>query len=231
MIENSEPETIYDELFKDKKFALPQNKHERPIRETELQKIKDKETGEIKKIEVNTYGECIECGYPLVALDHHRAERICECGMTNKKIILLPDTGMKKERSKQPLRTSKNTGYTPEEAQFLNSNRKRRGPKVRSEKQDWKKSQHIFFLGTIKSQLLMNYTQEKRVKEIINNHSLHLIHSRVDARTVIAGICRYILLQDGRGKELRYNRSAFKFVGLNEFNYNVIERNLKRLGF
>jgi hypothetical protein len=48
-------------------------------------------------------------------------------------------------------------------------------------------------------------------------------------KRIIAGICRYILLKERNGGELRFNRSVFKFIGLNEATYNIIENNLKRL--
>jgi len=220
---------IYNKLFKGKEFRLPQSKHERPIIESEIETRKDPETGEIKKVEVNEYGTCLECGYPLVALDRHHAERVCECGVTNKKVILLHDTDIKQQQSSEKLRSSKDTGYTDDEIRFLKS-RKKKVPQTRTPKTDWRKSQYYLTLGNISSQLMMTKIQKDKVKEIIDQHSLHMIHSRVDARTTIAGICRYILKQDGRGRELQYNKSAFKFVGLNKSNYDVIERNLKRIG-
>lgn len=220
---------LYNELFKEKEFILPQSKHERPIIESEIETRKDPETGEIKKVEVNEYGTCLECGFPLVALDRHHAERVCECGVTNKKIILLHDNDIKQQQSPDKLRSSKDTGYTDDEIRFMRS-RHKKVPKVRTPKADWRKSQHYLTLGNISSQLMMTKYQKDKVKEIIDKHSLHIIHSRVDARTTIAGICRYVLKQDGRGRELRYNISAFKFVGLNKSNYDVIERNLQRLG-
>jgi hypothetical protein len=55
-------EELYNGLFKEKDFRLPQSKHERPIIETEIETRKDPETGEIKKVEVNQYGNCLECG-------------------------------------------------------------------------------------------------------------------------------------------------------------------------
>lgn len=231
MSEQTEGIEIYNELFKEKEFKLPQSKHERPIIESEIKTIKDLESGEIKKVESNIYGTCKECGYPLVALDRHHAERVCECGVTNKKIILLNDAELEKNYSPEPLRSSKDTGYTDDEKRFFKSQHKK-VPKTFTPKPQWRKSQHILTVNSIGSQLMMTKPQIDEVKRIIDTHSLRLIHSRVNSKIIIAGICRYILLKEGRGlgNELRFNRSVFKFIGLDNSNYNIIKLNLQRLG-
>ncbi|MBZ2166338.1 TFIIB-type zinc ribbon-containing protein [Methanobacterium spitsbergense] len=252
----SEPEKKefnYDEFFKDKEFHLPQSKHERPSKEITLlsSRITD-DKGKSWGIERYEYKTCIEpnCGYPLVAIDALRGERVCEgCGLTNKHQVMIADMDLKQQHSEEPLRTSEDAGdITHDEEKVLTHIKKRAKKKeyttkvreaelenrncklqVKTPMQDWRKKQYILTLGTISSQLLMTRDQKKRVKHIINKHSLVQIHSRVDQKTTIAGICRYILMKDGRGKELRFNQSVFKFVGLNESNYNVIKRNLDRL--
>ena len=259
-LELSEPEKIdfrnipfnYDIYFKDKQLRLPQCKHERPFKETQLSTAKVKDNnGKSWKVERYEYKTCNECGHPLVAMDPCRGERVCECGLTNKRVMMINDFDLQKQQCREPLRDSK-TSQTLEEEKFLehfrrNNRRKKIKTKAqielekenkstyikvqpRTPQQEWRKAQYILTLGTISSQLLMTKDQKDRVKHVINNHPLNVIHSRVDQRTTIAGICRYVLMKDGRGTELRYNRSAFKFAGLNETNYNVIKRNLERLG-
>ncbi len=242
----------YDIYFKDKQLRLPQCKHERPFKDVQVStsNVKD-DNGKSWKVERYEYKTCNECGHPLITIDSSRGERVCECGLTNKRQVMINDWDLQKQHSSEDLRDSK-TSQTHEEEKFLehfrrNNRRKKIKTKAqlelekenestfikvqpRTPQQEWRKAQYILTLGTISSQLLMTKNQKDRVKDVINKHSLNVIHSRVDQRTTIAGICRYILKKDGRGKELRFNRSAFKFAGLNETNYNVIKRNLDRLG-
>jgi len=227
-----EPESIkfsYDIYFKDKKLCLPKLQHERPIKDTQIIHITD-DNGISKPVERIEYTTCRECGYPLVTLDRHRSERICECGMTNKRIIMISDYELDSQHSPEPVHT-KETSLTYDEKRFLKSKR-RKGLKTRTSMQDYRKSQYILTFKIISSQLFMTEPQKDRVKNVINDHSLQLIHSRVNHKIIIACICRYILLQYGRGRgnELRFNITAFKFIGLDSSNYNIIERNLKRLG-
>lgn len=234
---DSEPEIKefnYDVYFKDKKLKLPKCQHERPLQEvTQYGRIKDKE-GNLSDlpIEKHEYNTCHECGGELVALDRSRGEKVCDqCGMTNKHVKMTNDYILQKQCSPEKLNDSKTTEYTPTEKKFLKS-KKRKGLKTRTSKADWRKAQHVLTLQTITKQLFMTKPQIDQVKSILDDHSLKIIHSRVDRKITIAGICRYILLKDGRGRgnELRFNISAFKFIGLDNSNYHVIEHNLKRLG-
>ena len=222
----------YDKYFKGKILKLPKCEHERPTQEIiRVGKIKNPYNNDkLIPLERHEYKTCYGCGGELVAVDRSRGEKVCDqCGMTNKRVMMTNDFVLQKQCSPEKLNDSKTTGYTPTEKRFLKS-RKRKGLKTRTTKEDWRKAQHILTLGTISSQLFMTVLQINRVKRIIDDHSLHVIHSRVDQKITIAGICKYIMMKDGRGKGMGYNNSAFKFVGLNEFNYAVIKRNLDRLG-
>jgi hypothetical protein len=44
--------------------------------------------GKSWQVERYDYKSCSECGHPLVAIDLLKGERVCECGMTNKRIII-----------------------------------------------------------------------------------------------------------------------------------------------
>jgi hypothetical protein len=237
----------YDIYFKDKKFHLPLCKRERPFKES---KILDKRHTDIKGkswgIERYDYKECFKCGHPLIAMDPLRGERVCECGLTNKRAIMIVDMDLKKQRTNEPLRT-KEDSLTFEEKKFIKryrANNRKKGIKtftthekvqnvkvqVDTSMQSWRKKQYVLILGTISSQLLMSKPQKDKVKDIIDEHSLKMFHNRVDQHTIIAGICRYILMKDRNGGELRFNRSVFQFVGLNEANYGIIKVNMERLG-
>ena len=199
------------------------------------------------RVERYEYKTCHECNYPLVAMDPLRGERVCECGMTNKIKIMIADMDLKKQHSGEPLNNPK-SGYTYDERKYLKKVRRAKHKtrtrveetkkgnhgvylKNNTKTSDWKKKQYILALGIISSQLLMTKTQKKKVEEIIVTHSLSMIHSRVNHKTTIAGICRYVLMKDSfSAGELRFNRSVFEFVGLSKPTYNIIEHNLKRLG-
>ena len=252
-----EPETNfnYDEFFKDRHFNLPGLPHERPVKE-EIQIGRKEYNGKEWKVCKVEYSTCHECEYPLQTVDHHRGERICECGLTNKKVEFIKDYIFSKQNTPGKLRTSKDS-MTYEEERVLKhihtkerkknitthvrekakedaekENKKIHRLHVKTPRTDYNKKQYTLTLEIIASQLFMTSLQVDAVKSIINKYPLTTIHSRVHHRTTIAGICRYVLLKDGRGKgnELRFNRTAFKFVGLSDSNYNIIKSNLSRLG-
>ncbi len=253
---NKDVTFTYDIYFKDKTFNLPLVAHERPFKEVKFLDKKISKDGREWKIEKYEYKTCPECGGYLVALDRSRGERVCECGMTNKRVMLIADTELKWQGSKDKVRKkeefltydelkvikhihkkAKQEGYNTAVGHIEANKKKKQGKKYKKEKiqiktsqKDLNKKRYIMTVGTVASQLLMTKGQKQRVIEIIERFPLPIIHSRLNQQATIAGICRYILKQDGRGNELRYNRSAFQFAGLTEASYNIIERNLKGLG-
>ncbi len=245
---NKDVTVNYNIFFKDKALQLPVNNHERPFKEVKI--LDDRIDNYNKKswgVEQYEYKTCNECGCPIVGLDPLRGERVCECGMTNKRVMMIADLDLDKQMTKEPFHYTGNQGFTYDEKKVLKSVRKaKHKTKTRVEETkkgnrgvylknntktaDWRKKQQILILDTISSQLLMTKHQKDKVKRILDNHSLKMVHSRVSQKTIIAGICRYVLMKDGRGKELRFNRHVFEFVGLNESNYNIIRHNIDRLG-
>jgi hypothetical protein len=86
----------YDIHFKDKTFRLPQCKHERSFKDSTI--LKERATdikGKSWKVERYEYKSCSECGHPLVAMDPLRGERVCECGMTNERVMMIADSELK----------------------------------------------------------------------------------------------------------------------------------------
>ena len=244
---NKDVTVTYDIFFKNETFSLPQCSHERPFKDVKFTDNKIYDNGKEWKIEKYEYKQCPECGGDLVAMDRSRGERVCECGMTNKRVMMINDCDLDKQYSTEQLHYT-GEGYTYDEKKVLKSVRKakhktrtrvketekgNRGVylKNNTKTDDWRKKQNILMIETISSQLLMNKPQRKRVERFIQKHSLKLVHSRCNKRTIIAGICRYVLMQESRtAGELRFNRSVFKFVGLTEPTYSIIKRNLDRLG-
>ena len=243
---NKDVTVTYDIYFKNKTFSLPLCAHEKPFKEVKLTNNKIKEYGKEWKVEKYEYKTCHECGGELVAMDRSRGERVCECGMTNKRVMMIADTELEWQGSKDTLRNSKDS-LTYDERKVLkviHKHEKKRGittkvrekakkkvkVQVKTPMKDYRKSQYAIIVDSISSQLFMTKPQKDRVKSIIDKHSLRMFHNRIGYRTILAGICRYVLMKDNRGKELRFNRSVFEFVGLNKSNYDIIERNLKGLG-
>lgn len=74
--------------------------------------------GKSWKVERYEYKSCSECGHPLVAMDPLRGERVCECGMTNERVMMIADSELKWQGSKDPLRNSKDS-LTYDEIQVL----------------------------------------------------------------------------------------------------------------
>ncbi len=82
-------------------------------------------------------------------------------------------------------------------------------PAKRTYMKSWRESQYALTVGTYTSVLRMNKSEKERIIYILENNPLKKIHIKLKRNTIIAGICRYVLEQDGLGKELRYNRDLF----------------------
>jgi transcription initiation factor TFIIIB Brf1 subunit/transcription initiation factor TFIIB len=254
---NKDVTVTYDIFFKNETFNLPLCSHERPFKEVKFTDDKIYKYGKDWKIEKYEYKTCPECGGELVAMDRSRGERVCECGMTNKRVMMIADTELIWQGSKDKLHTTKDSltfeekkvlkeihkrakqkGYKTAVGHIEANKKKKQGKDYKKEKvhvktpmKDYRKSQYIIIMDNIGSQLFMTNPQKDKVKSIINKHSLRMFHNRIGYRTIIAGICRYVLMKESMSAgELRFNRSVFKFVGLTEPTYSIIKRNLEWLG-
>ncbi|AEG18157.1 hypothetical protein [Methanobacterium paludis] len=231
-----EPEntTKYDQALKISKITHA--KHDR-YRKDSIIVGTVSSNGRKKKVERVEYGKCSECGHEIKASDQWRGETVCQrCGALSKG----KPKGNRDYIGKTFESLPRDTGITDEEWAVLCKLKSKRHLKLETEenflrppkgvkKTEYRKSHYLITVDIFGSQLQMNMFQKDRVKYILKNHTLKEIHSRVKAKTVIAGVCRYVLEQDGRGRELRFNRDPFISVGLNMSNYRVMKQNLNRL--
>ncbi|MEN6554371.1 MAG: TFIIB-type zinc ribbon-containing protein [Methanobacterium sp.] len=226
--------TIFEELYQN--LHLKDAKHD--LFETKELTGTSQPIGKIRKPIMDiTFGGCPECGFPVKATDVWRGETVCEgCGYVLTHESTEPNDYELHDTS--PLRPE--TQITTAERNIIYSIKAKRQRKFQTtenfgnykagtQKSDWRKDRHYIVIDTISSMLMMNKTQTNECKEIVKNHSLHEFHSRANTNAILAGICRYVLEKDGRGRELRYTRDAFNLNGLTRDKYKVIKRNLDEL--
>lgn len=199
---------------------------------------RSEKVGRIRKPVMNvTLSGCPECGYPIKGYDAGKGETVCpKCGaVLNYDII--PDENQELQSEDKDLPW--NRGITVDEQVLINNIKRNRQKKFQTKeeytkarpknKKDWRKSRHYMTVDSIASMLMMTKQQKQLCRDIIDEYSLHELHTRANSEVVVAGICRYVLEKNGRGKELRYNRDAFILNGLDRFKYKIIKGNLDRL--
>jgi len=93
---------------------------------------------------------------------------------------------------------------------------------------NWRKSQKYFHVGTVSTKYMMTPNQRREAKEIIKKYPLIKLHSRINEKAIILGICIYVMKKQGR--HILINKSPYcEELGLSKHNYEVIKRNLDRL--
>jgi hypothetical protein len=190
----------------------------------------DKRVFEIQRIE---YDVCGFCGHELIAEDYGKGVRVCEgCGTVENTYVF------EKPSLKSGEDLPENDGkLRPDERNVINLERKRKA-RIRKTKVKQKvihktptktqrRDQYLMALSNISGQLHMNAHQYDCVEHVLLKYPLKMICTRVDHRTIIAGLCRYILVREGRGNELKFSRAVFKSNGLDKDNYGVIEKHIK----
>ena len=98
-----------------------------------------------------------------------------------------------------------------------------------NEKQKWRKTHYYLTVHRVNTSYIMTKGQKTRAKEIIDKFPLYKIHSRINNKAIILGICIYIMRKDGRGRQIHFTKGLPIEFGLKKQHYNVIERNLDRL--
>ncbi len=231
----TEIKSKYDSFFKTSK--IQHAKHDRYMEDSVIENLDV--DGEILRVEKIEYSVCPECGHPIKILDTWRGETVCQnCGISSRVNITTMNDIKYSGRTFEPL--PKNTDVTKEEWAVLCQIKAKRHmkfnveenylkPARRTDMKSWRESQYALTVGTYSSVLRMNKSQKERIIYILEHNPLKKIHSRLRRNTIIAGVCRYVLEQDGRGKELRYNREPFIWVSLTNKNYEVIKHNLDNL--
>lgn len=215
----------YDKFFLN--FNIPYARHQRIIKSIEPLKKKIEKKGKLWAVMHTEFTTCPHCEHPIMARDDKRGEFVCEgCGTVSGTGIKLSNNNeVEENRETSPLNSSDR--YTKQEQEFVKKTTNRQLKQCN--KQSWRKTQYIMQIGILNTSLMMNKNQKDKIKFIINKYSLRSIHGNADYMIIIAGVCRYILIKDGRGKELRFNREPFNLVGLTKQNYKIIKTNLDKL--
>lgn len=221
---------LFDEYYKD--FNV-QGMHD--LFESKEHTGKSSKIGRIRKpiFKVKITG-CPSCKHPVRVYDEWRGETVCEhCGV-------VVSTYNYEDGDYNPDELPWNDGrLRKDELKVIGLERKRKERitkqptqgkvKHQSNTQNWRKKQYFFALEIISSQLQMTENQKEIVKEVIDTYPLNLFHGWLGHRTIITGLCRYVLCLQGRGRELRFSRSVFKENNLNSENYEKISKQIKQL--
>lgn len=240
------PEDFYEKYFSD--FRIFTAKHDMKRKNSKILDIKVYYNGIEWPVEKIKYDECEECHYPIVALDTHRGETVCECcGRVENTAHLTDDRELLIQRgiitdenaentAKHAVKLSKfgqhikkliNSGYyyesITEQQPYLNE--QDRLCWIDNKKKMWRKSQYALFVDIVSSNYMMTSYQKQRAKDVIDRYSLSQIHSRINHNAIITGICIYFMKKDGRHVLIK-NSPFCKEVGLSTNSYAVIRKNL-----
>lgn len=207
-----------------------------------------KDDWQVEKIK---YGECNVCGHPLMAEDYFRGEVVCEgCGTVVSQVTQDNKNGA--DRSLEALPEMEKVrdeliGLRKDEMELIWMERKRNAKikstnekKVipqklypRTDMKTYRRNQYLLALNSISSQLHMTQHQTDSVKNIIfdDRYKLKDFHSKAKDRTVIAGLCRFVIKTAGRSDgDLRYNLPAFRDNNLDKDKYEIIAMNIVKRG-
>ncbi len=165
------------------------------------------------------HSSCIECGHPVKALDDFHGEVVCEgCGLIT------------------PYFKYESHDFSEE---FENENFKSlsmQGKRVNgllkkyqnTKKQRYNDSHNALLVDIIAGYYMMTAYQRQDSKDVIDNFSLKRIHSRLNERAIVLGVCIYFQKKDKRHIKIKDSKYCESF-GLNTHGYRVISNNLNRL--
>lgn len=242
-----DPDDFYDNYY-NKEFILEGTRHNPKIAKSELLDTEIKIKRKKWKVEKNEYTVCNNildngeiCGNPVTASDSHRGESVCEkCGIVSStKTFVVPEqfsVGEYTEHYKTELSESGEHVTALLKSSKYNNIVKyppkvsKKGTVYYESTKENRKAEYIVTLDILSSQLQMKEFQKEEVQDIIDTYPLNKIHSRVNYKTIIAGICMYVLrlLNPKRG-DLKYSNKIFSSYGLSKDNYDIIKKNLDRL--
>lgn len=116
-------------------------------------------------------------------------------------------------------------GFTKEEKMLINTHRHFNKSK------ETQKIQQLFVIDVIKHDLCLTSVDILDVKRIISKaKSLQKFHSRIPSDTIIVGICRYVLKQRGvQSYLLKFNYKVYVEYDLTKHDYDIIERNIRKV--
>lgn len=244
-----EPKKVDPDDFYTKYYSnLKEGKHNLKIKTSKLLDTEIKIKGKNWKVERIEYTVCKNilpdgslCGYPITTTDTHKGESYCEaCGLVNDSIkYVVPSNytvgeyteDIKKELSESGEHITKLLKSSMFNRIIENTPKITKEGKVEyGNKKEWRELQKKYTLDNLSSALHMKQFQKEEVQDIIDTYPMNKIHSRIGFKTIIAGVCMYVLrLFNPKRGDLKYSNKIFSSYGLTKRNYDVIKKNLDRL--
>ena len=241
----------YDELYLG--MLMPNERHKQRIQskklkedvykcenawhaEPHLESLNGKDDWLVEQIE---YGECSICGHELLVEDYERGELICEgCGtvqgtqvyernQVHATLEALPNNDQIRKEEWQVIFLERRRKARLESTKEKQVHAKK--PQHRTDMKTYRRNQYLLALNSISSQLHMTHRQTDAVKNIIldDRYKLKDFHSKAKNRTIIAGLCRFVIKTAGRSNgDLRYSLPAFRDNNLDKDKYKIIAMNI-----
>lgn len=185
----------------------------------------------IMKVEIKA---CPVCKHPIKSYDYHRNEVICDkCGLVVPTYTYDPGDYNPDELPWNDGRLRKDElrviGLERKRKERIEKTKSKAKVKHQSSKGEWRKKQYFFALEIISTQLEMKKNQREIIKGVLDTYPINMFHGWLGHKTIIAGLCRYLLCREGRGRELRFTRAVFKENNLTSENYEKISKRIKEL--
>lgn len=200
-------------IHKDKLTKLPLHYHK-----------KTKTNIPLAKQGFNTNG-CPLCGAIITLYDQEKSEKTCaECGYVYNEISYNP---INYELSTENTYTG--TCYTQTEHAYYKYVKKKEYNFISSKERNYLYYKHI--IEIIKIELCLTSIEVQEVQNIINKaQSLKKLHSRLEAGTIILGICRYVAKEHNKlSYILRFRNKIYQEYNLTKKEYVIIENNIKKV--
>lgn len=165
--------------------------------------------------------KCPQCNCVVALFDERKCEKLCsECGF----VISEPNlVGVSYEQvSSQSLHSSL---LTKDEKKLLHI------PNHFNDRKERRYMDYKHIVDTVKVDLCLTRVDIQDILLIIRRvDSLKQLHSRLPYETIIVGICRYVLKKRKVLPVLvRYTNQAYLLYELNKHDYEIIEKNIKKL--
>jgi hypothetical protein len=100
----------------------------------------------------------------------------------------------------------------------------------RVDKETWRINRYKSFVNVVSTNYMMTNWQKIRAKNIIETFpETHISKIPYTYEEIVTSICLYVMKEDGRGRELRFNKDFLISIGLTRDKYEVISENLQSL--
>lgn len=170
-------------------------------------------------------GGCPLCGCIITLYDQQRSEKTCaDCGYVYDEVAYNP---VGYDFVTAQLYTG--SGFTQTEHKYYKTKKKKEFKFITSKERNLIYYTHI--IEIIKIDLCLTSVEVQEVQNIIREiASLKKLHSRLNAEAIILGICRYVAKKHNKlSYVLRFRNNIYREYKLTKKEYNVIEKNIKKV--